>query len=499
MTYTAEEIEKLLATGALNRIGMGSRRACYQLPDGRHCLKCYRSDAEIVEGKCRPNITFVKPLSAGAAREIRHCRFDERLNTCCQEYRYWLELKKRLPDSLMAAFPATMEQVYLPSRGWALIEELVLNADGSMPKKVAEEWTSADAQQREAILDAFNAIKDEMVDEAVCFYDPQTIIVQRCADGSFKLRITDFEPASRTFLPLDKIDIFARLKTKRRFARFLRSIERMPPVAGKIAPNSQRVNVLCLKWGTYYGPEYVNRLYAGVRRNMKRPFRFVCVTDNPAGLRPEVETVPIPEDPGVIGRPWPNIFVKLCLFKNGFANLSGPTLFLDVDVCITGPLDKFFDYRPGDFCIIHNWVERRKSLFRALPAIGNSSCFRFDAGVSGAVYETFLSMKDVPEERWRFKKGSQKFQTYAMMKSGNVSWWPSKWVCSFKRHCIPLFPLNKIFTPWRPGKHSSVVAFHGRPDLMQAYDGYRLTADGDPVKMHLTCRPCSWIRDYWHE
>ena len=498
MTYTAEEIEKLLAAGVLKRIGMGSRRACYRLPDGKHCLKCYRSDAEIGEGKY-PDSNVVKPLATGASREIHHCRFDERRNTCCQEYRYWLELKKRLPADMMAMFPATMEQVYLPSRGWALVEELVLNADGSMPKKIAEEWSLSDPLQRNAILASFNAIRNEICGKAVCFYDPQTIIIQRCADGLLKLRIIDFEPVSRSFLPLDKIKIFTRLKAKRRFARFLRVLESVPPAVSKTNQDSPRVNVLCLKWGTYYGPEYVNRLYAGVRRNLKRPFRFVCVTDNPAGLRPEVEAVPFPEDPGVIGRPWPNIFVKLCLFKNGFADLNGPTLFLDVDVCITGSLDKFFDYRPGDFCIIHNWVERRKSLFRALPAIGNSSCFRFDAGVSGAVYETFLSMKDSPGERWRFTKGSQKFQTFAMMKSGHVSWWPSKWVCSFKRHCIPLFPLNKIFAPWRPSKHSAVVAFHGQPDMVQALKGYYFKANGVPVNMHLTCKPCSWIEDYWHE
>ena len=29
---------------------MGSRRACYALPGGRLCVKCYRSDAEIAEG-----------------------------------------------------------------------------------------------------------------------------------------------------------------------------------------------------------------------------------------------------------------------------------------------------------------------------------------------------------------------------------------------------------------------------------------------------------------
>ena len=258
------------------------------------------------------------------------------------------------------------------------------------------------------------------------------------------------------------------------------------------------VNVLCLKWGSYYGPEYVNRLYAGVKRNLSRPFRFVCVTDDPTGLNDGIETIPFPDDPHVIGRKWPNIFIKLCLFKDGFANLEGPTLFLDIDLLVTGPLDKFFDYKPGEFCIIHNWVEKRKVLFRKLPDIGNSSCFRFDAGRSNAVYETFLAMKDDPAERDRFTKGSQKFQTFAMMKTGKVNWWPDEWVCSFKRQCIPVFHLDKIFNPWRPKKQVSIIAFHGQPDLPQALEGYYKKYD-KPVKPHLTCKPTKWILDYWHE
>ena len=259
-----------------------------------------------------------------------------------------------------------------------------------------------------------------------------------------------------------------------------------------------RVNVLCVKWGDYYGPEYVNRLYAGVKRNLSRPFRFVCVTDDRTGLVEGIDAVSIPDNPEVIGREWPNIFVKLCLFRDGFADLEGPTLFLDIDLLVTGPLDKFFDYRPGEFCIIHNWVERRKRLFRKRPDIGNSSCFRFDAGRSGAVYETFLSVKDDPAERERFTKGSQKFQTFAMMKAGHVNWWPEKWVCSFKRQLVPMYPLNKIFTPWRPPKNVSIVAFHGQPDLPQAIAGYYFKYN-KPVKPHLTCLPTKWIAEYWRD
>ena len=267
--------------------------------------------------------------------------------------------------------------------------------------------------------------------------------------------------------------------------------------------NSDKVNVLCLKWGTRYPAFYVNRLYAQVKRNLSRPFRFVCITDNPDGINPEIDCVPFPEDPGVFGRPWPNIFIKLCLFKRGFADLKGPTLFLDIDELVLRPIDKFFDYHPGEFCIIHNWVERRKRWFRPLPFIGNSSCFRFDAGSDAAhrVYEIFL--RDKGNHGLYdpfFKSGSQKFQTRAMAEVGTVTWWPDEWVCSFKRQCIPPFPFNKLIRPFYP-KTASIVAFHGRPDIDEAiagFDGNQAGRSGLRVT-HLTCLPTPWVEEHWQE
>ena len=261
------------------------------------------------------------------------------------------------------------------------------------------------------------------------------------------------------------------------------------------------VNVVCIKYGRYYGAFYVNRLYAGVRKHLSRPFRFVCVTNDATGIRPEVECVPFAENPGVPGRKWPNIFSKLTLFKDGFADLSGPTLCLDIDVLITGPLDKFFDYKPGDFCIIRNWVEFYKRIFRRAPLIGNSSCFRFDAGRSNAVYEFFLREKDDPMKANLFTKGSQKLQTRAMLHAGKVSWWPRGWVASFKRQCIPPFPLNKFIAPRQP-KNASVIAFHGHPDIPEARSGYLfrdVKGERVPVKSHLTCLPTPWIDSLWHD
>ena len=80
MGYSAEQIDELLKSGTLERLGIGSRRACYRLPEVGLCVKCYRSDDEIAEGK-HPGRQPFKPLSPSVVKEIHRCRFDEKRNT----------------------------------------------------------------------------------------------------------------------------------------------------------------------------------------------------------------------------------------------------------------------------------------------------------------------------------------------------------------------------------------------------------------------------------
>ena len=65
-------------------------------------------------------------------------------------------------------------------------------------------------------------------------------------------------------------------------------------MASAMNTSQDRRVVLCMKWGTKYGPEYVNRLYAMVRRHLRGDFEFVCLTDNDEGVRSEVRCLPIP-------------------------------------------------------------------------------------------------------------------------------------------------------------------------------------------------------------
>ncbi len=256
----------------------------------------------------------------------------------------------------------------------------------------------------------------------------------------------------------------------------------------------ETVNVLTLKWGDAYSAEYVNRIYRGVKRNLKRPFRFVCVTDDPKGLCEGVEPVAFPAKPGWMNLnarycAWPNIYVKLLIFEPGFANLVGPTLFLDIDQIIVGDLDRFFDYKPGEFCIIHNWIERRKRIFRKIPFCGNSSCFRFDAGEkSRYIFETFRSEADVAMDPEVFST-EQEYMTHAVGHD-KVNFWPNDFVVSFKRACIWPWPLNHFLMPrLKPG--ASILCFHGNPNPEQAIAGYR------GKHLNTWTKPCPWVKDLW--
>ena len=57
--------------------------------------------------------------------------------------------------------------------------------------------------------------------------------------------------------------------------------------------NSIKIN--CLKWGTLYGPEYVNRSYGGLLKHCKEPFHFVCYTDDSKGISSKIEVRDIQE------------------------------------------------------------------------------------------------------------------------------------------------------------------------------------------------------------
>ena len=252
--------------------------------------------------------------------------------------------------------------------------------------------------------------------------------------------------------------------------------------------------ILTLKWGKLYPSLYVNRLYEGVKAHMDRPFRFVCATDDPSGLNPAIDVQPLPGPPegwkpNSRYKRWPGIYMKLMVFKPGFASLDGKVLFLDIDQIITGDIGRFFDYAPGKFCIIHNWIEAHKRIFRKQPMIGNSSCFRFDAdGAFSYVYEKWISELDRAQDQ-RYFRTEQAYMTHAVGLE-NIAWWPENFVRSFKRSCQRTWPLNHFLAP-KFDPDTSILCFHGHPSPEEAIKGYR------GKHLNTWTLPAPWVEELW--
>lgn len=90
-----------------------------------------------------------------------------------------------------------------------------------------------------------------------------------------------------------------------------------------------KVNFITLKWGTKYGPEYVNRLYKALLNIYSGKFDFYCFTDDSSNILPEV----IIRDIAELRTYKANCFTieKMFLFDGV---LDGNNVILDLDILI---------------------------------------------------------------------------------------------------------------------------------------------------------------------
>jgi hypothetical protein len=218
--------------------------------------------------------------------------------------------------------------------------------------------------------------------------------------------------------------------------------------------------VLVVKWGTKYGPEYVNRMYGMVSRNITGPFRFVCLTDDATGLRKEVIAEPLPE----LGCAWPTgtfgQWRKVVLLGANVPGLSpGPALFVDLDSVIVGSIDEYFEIgEPDDVFLARNWTKPHRRL-------GQTSVFRFPVGKYPFILERFRSDPQGVADRCRYE---QHYITESI--PGGVKFWPRAWTRHFRLHCLPIFPL-RYFVPARLPKSARIITFPGHPNPGEAMEG----------------------------
>ena len=229
----------------------------------------------------------------------------------------------------------------------------------------------------------------------------------------------------------------------------------------------QPVLILTMKWGTLYSAEDVNRLYRQVRRHLARPHRFVCFTEDDAGIDPGVEVLPLPE----LGLPrghGDTRWRKLALFRPDLGGFAGMTaLFLDLDLVVVDDLSPFFDL-PGDYFIIRDDdLFRPKPLRRINPerdrflhSVGNSSVFRYVVGAHSYILDAYLADPAAATAGYEI---SQQFQSAQLAAHGHLNYWPRGWCVSFKNDCVPRNLLSYLADPKLPEGARIVPRLVSRP------------------------------------
>lgn len=128
------------------------------------------------------------------------------------------------------------------------------------------------------------------------------------------------------------------------------SVDAGTPVVDSHSGDGDGVTVACVKWGTKYDAEYVNKLYRGVKRHSHGAMgRFVCFTDDSSGLCDGITAREFPPTPVK----WQGWWNKALLFApQAHTSLCGRVVFIDLDTVRPG-LTACMDVNACDHSRVH--------------------------------------------------------------------------------------------------------------------------------------------------
>lgn len=234
------------------------------------------------------------------------------------------------------------------------------------------------------------------------------------------------------------------------------------------------LTVVCWRWRpmpgyrSEYPPATVNTLRRMVARHYDAPHRFVCVTDDPAGIDPEVEILPLWNDfadvPSPHGKKNPSCYRRLRAFAPDIAATFGPRFVsIDLDCVILGDLRPLWD-RQEDFVA---WGDTNpKTAY-------NGSMMLMTAGARRQVWERFDPQVSPDQARAAGCFGSDQGWISFVLGHGEARWSREDGVYSFRND----IKANRFRLP----ADARIVFFHGQHDPWDAF-----VQDN-----------CEWVRRHW--
>lgn len=195
-----------------------------------------------------------------------------------------------------------------------------------------------------------------------------------------------------------------------------------------------------VKWGTKFGPEYVNGLVEGVTAHASLPVTFICFTDNPEGIDPRVQTRPFPD----LGVPATTMMqrggslLKMSMFLKGQLPAGVPTIYIDLDSSVSGDVARLVEClhrRRGLYMLqrhlVPYWRFSRLVLTIAPKRyyLGNTAVMAFYVedwyGIADRFLEDFPRYLENPEQlpdhlRRLYDEGNEKIISHAARRVSRV-------------------------------------------------------------------------------
>ena len=258
----------------------------------------------------------------------------------------------------------------------------------------------------------------------------------------------------------------------------------------------KKINAICIKWGTVYEPEYVNKLYSMIKRNSSFDVDFYCFTENLDGLDKDIIIKPLPILNTTKEYQTKYAYRKEAgLCDDNLGGLKGQRVFFfDLDIVVVSSLDELFSYPKDDkFYIINDSNSRGNH-------IGQATCYSWEVGTLGYIKDYYE--KHPKEIVDKFFTASQEYLSMKVIeKFGKLNFWPDNWFCSFRFHCMTKFgPFRHFITPSLPKNRPGlkIINFHGYPKPKEAIEGiWKIKNNQKWKKIYKVCKPTKWIEDYW--
>lgn len=233
------------------------------------------------------------------------------------------------------------------------------------------------------------------------------------------------------------------------------------------------INIVCLKWGTKYGAEYVNRLFYAVQRNTTRPIKFWCLTENAQDLHPDIQSLDLLASDRL--DTWWN---KIFLFSPDNGLPPGEQIFyIDLDTLIVSNIDDLLDVdQVPDIVVLRDFYH---GIAKTAGNVG-SGLMSWRHGKYSHVWREFIRDPEAAVRSCR-PHGDQRWIEH------NISAWycwqdlfPNR-VVSFKMHCQSGIP-----------KDASIICYHGVPGIPES-----VTYQGRQWRWDLSPQP--WVLDHWRD